>query len=190
MRLDLRFLTRKVEDLWCEAIVVPVIQRVPLISGMIGRIDRKLTGYLARLEGSGFLTGKIGETLLIPSEDKIRSHVILLKGMGRLSEIDNGRFSVFIQDSGVIMSNMKIMDWGIHLPEEFVPERELKVSLQESLMGVINAYKSLILTENESLLKIIFSVPEDMLRVINGFRAQLKISLRSFIDLSIVVSER
>ncbi|MCK9460421.1 MAG: hypothetical protein M0R80_12350 [Proteobacteria bacterium] len=65
-------------------------ERHPL-AGITGAVDWRLHGHLSRLVIRGFLTGKAGEKLLVPLDDRLApSHLVVL-GLGPRDALDAAR---------------------------------------------------------------------------------------------------
>jgi hypothetical protein len=187
MKLDLRFSSRPIEELWCSAVVVPAIKRKPLIRGVIGRLNQKLGRHLEKLELAGFFTGRRGETILIPSGDKIKSQKILLKGLGEEYETEFHSFIDMICEACVLLRNLRICDWGVHLPSkiELIPEQF--PLFKDAIVKIVDVYRSSGGEYGYEQLKIIFSIPDRTPLMLEGLSEYLHRSMPSQVDFSMVV---
>jgi hypothetical protein len=61
-------------------------ERHPL-AGITGAVDWRLHGHLSRLVIRGFLTGKVGERLLMPLGDRLPLRHLVLVGLGPRAEL-------------------------------------------------------------------------------------------------------
>jgi hypothetical protein len=60
--------------------------------GVAGLVDWRLAGRVSRLLQTGFLTGEVGEVLLVPGRPRLVSDKVLLFGLGPRAEFDEQVF--------------------------------------------------------------------------------------------------
>jgi hypothetical protein len=82
MRLDLRFSTRPLEDLWCQAVAVLVFQGPSMEKGVLSGLNKKMSGFLTNLVEKGLWTGETGENFLLATQNMIKAEKVVLHGMG------------------------------------------------------------------------------------------------------------
>jgi hypothetical protein len=70
----------------CDAVVVGFFQDVKPLKGSSGWIDWRLNGRLSRFLIERKIRGDWKETTLIPSQGRMMSPIILLVGLGKMSE--------------------------------------------------------------------------------------------------------
>ena len=100
MRLDLRFVARPLEDIWCPILVALAFEDPGDNPGGIGGLDARTGGYLSRLRRQGFWTGAESETLLVASRGMVKAEKILLKGLGMESGYDASGLSRCLKAAG------------------------------------------------------------------------------------------
>ncbi len=186
MRLDIRFSSIPVEELWCEAVVIPVIKREQLLSGVIYKLDQKLERHLQGLYKEGFFTGAKCETILIPSEERIKAPRILLKGLGREDEINTDDLPLLIHEMGSIMSRLGVIDWGIHIPEEIDFNAINPDSINISILEMVAEYESVKTDSREDYIKIVFSLPERDISCLKDIKYIIYKSLIPHIQVSVI----
>jgi hypothetical protein len=84
--LELRFILpnlRRLDLAGTEVLVANVTEDERPLRGLSGLLDFRLQGRLSQLLLSGFLTGQLGEVLLLPGKPALAFDKILLFGLGR-----------------------------------------------------------------------------------------------------------
>ncbi len=79
-----------------ELLVVGVWEDVRPFTGTSGLVDYRLHGALSRLAEEGFLTGKLGETLLVAGRPRTPFDKVLVLGAGRRRDFDKTRFDAVL----------------------------------------------------------------------------------------------
>ncbi len=93
--MDLHFVSpslRELDGLESEVLACTVWQDVRPCDGVAGLCDWRLAGSLSKLQRSGFLSGALGEVLLVPGRPRMSFDKILLFGAGDRHAFDEARF--------------------------------------------------------------------------------------------------
>jgi hypothetical protein len=86
--------------------------------GICGFIDWRLNGFISREIKLGRITGELMEKVAIPFPERIGSDILVLFGLGNLSEINYDRiYSAAYSIAGVV-DGMLIRDYAFDLPGE------------------------------------------------------------------------
>lgn len=83
--MDVHFAAPELSDLdalRCEAIALPFFSDERPLQGAGGLIDWRLCGALSRILVSGFVTGGLGEQVLVPTQSRLAVEKVFLFGLG------------------------------------------------------------------------------------------------------------
>ncbi|RLC31939.1 MAG: hypothetical protein DRH37_01890 [Deltaproteobacteria bacterium] len=116
MELDLRFTSRPLEELWCDAVVAFMFEGAVSNGSGIAGLDYKTSGFLASLVRKGFFTGTEGEILLVASQGMIRAGKILLKGLGRHGGYGPEVLSGSVREVAASLERLAVNEFGIRIP--------------------------------------------------------------------------
>ena len=186
MKLDLRFSDCPLEDLLCQAVAALVFQRPLVTEGVLSGLNEKMGGSLADLEEKGMWTGAKGENVLLASQGTIKAEKVLLRGLGQRSDWDVSLLSDGIMALGSALDKIEIKEFGIQIPlfedleGEYIPHLEL------SARHIVDPFLENHRSESDYLLKIIFSVKNDLGDPLSSMVKRLKEYFHSLLDFSII----
>jgi hypothetical protein len=89
--VDLRFTTpslRRLDLAGTEVLVATLTEDERPPHGVAGLVDFRLAGRVSRLLRRGFVTGKLGEVVLVPGKPKLPFDKVLLFGVGPKTTFD------------------------------------------------------------------------------------------------------
>lgn len=84
--------------------------------GVAGLVDWRLAGKLSRLMLSGYLTGSLGEVLMIPAKPKLPFDKVLLFGLGRREEFDLGVYEAVLDRMLRTLEGLRARTAVVELP--------------------------------------------------------------------------
>lgn len=93
--MDLHFLSpdlRRLDEAPTEILLACLFEDERPVQGVAGLVNWRLAGRLDRLLEGGFLTGKLGEVMMIPGGPRLRADKVLLVGLGPLGTFDERVF--------------------------------------------------------------------------------------------------
>jgi hypothetical protein len=158
MRLDLRFSTRPLDTLWCQAVAALVFQGPSMARGVLSELNQKTAGYLARLVEKGLWSGERGENFLLAAQNMIKADKIIFHGMGPENEFDEEILEREVMDLGSRLDKIGVSDFGISVPVAEGLEKRYGSYLELSVIRLVDTFYSTHKEEPDFLLKIIFSV--------------------------------
>jgi hypothetical protein len=160
MRLDLRLTHRRLDQLWCQAVVVFVFEDDSLLAGYLSRLNEKLAGSLTQLIDRHFLTGRHGELLLVASQERIKADKVLLVGLGPTSSFSSETLSAAVRNVSSTLERLKLYEFGIMVP--WIEEAKAEyMELIKSTIGNLVAYYSVNKRGGaDCTLKAFFSIEE------------------------------
>jgi len=79
---------RRFDALRSEAISIPFFEDERPLSGAIGLIDWRLSGFVSRLILRGRISGRAGESVLVPARPRLSFEKLFLLGLGPRSRFD------------------------------------------------------------------------------------------------------
>jgi cytosol aminopeptidase family protein len=163
MKLDLRFTTRPLEEIWCETAVAFVfIGPSGEWEGASG-LDAKTSGFLASLKEKGFWAGDEGDTLLVASQDMIKADRILLQGCGGRAGWSMEAMGRMAEEVGVALNRMAGRDIGVNIPVLKGMEKEYHSHLEEACIHMVDPFRAGHGDDPDFLLKVVFSVDESQI---------------------------
>jgi len=137
--LDLRFSTpelRKLDLLGTEIIVSSVASDERPPHGVTGLLDFRLAGRISRLMQAGFLTGKVGEVLLVPGKPKLPFDKILLFGIGKRADFNDPVFRTVLNKILRTLEGLRARTAVVELPgrhfDAISPERAADILLESA----------------------------------------------------------
>ncbi len=116
--MDVILSTEDVDLQECDAAVVGFFQDVRPLKGSSGWIDWRLNGMLSHLLIEKKLSGDWKETTLIPSQGRTAPGIILLVGLGRMSEYSYLRLRELSSFFLETLKKLKVSDICFSLPHE------------------------------------------------------------------------
>jgi len=187
MRLDLRLSDRPLENLWCQAIVATVFKGPYLTEGALSGLDGKMSGYLTSLEKNGFWTATRGEAILVTSQNKIRADKILLKGLGKSSDFEIQLLADCMTEVGSMLDKIEVREFGIYLSPVEVLEAEFPSHLELSVCHMVDPFQKKYNSDPDFILKIIFSIEERFMTILDPIKGRLREYFSSLLDFSIII---
>lgn len=137
--MDLRFSTpelRKLDLLGTEIIVSSIASDERPPHGVTGLLDFRLAGRISRLIQAGFLTGKVGEVLLIPGKPKLPFDKILLFGIGKRSDFNDPVYRTVLNKILRTLEGLRARTAVVELPgrhfDAISPERAADILLEST----------------------------------------------------------
>ncbi|MBL9021313.1 MAG: leucyl aminopeptidase [Myxococcales bacterium] len=85
------------DELDAEVLAAGVYEDVRPARGVAGLCDWRLGGRISRLMSTGFISGKLGEVVMIPGKPLLTLDKVLLVGLGRRSEMGKERLAAFLE---------------------------------------------------------------------------------------------
>jgi len=86
--------------------------------GICGLMDWRMNGMISREIKKGHLQGEFHEKAVIPWPDRVYTELLLLFGMGHLSDLSYNRIYDTAYEAAVTVDKMKIRDFAFDLPGE------------------------------------------------------------------------
>jgi hypothetical protein len=171
MKMDLRFASRPLEDIWCEAVVALIFEDAETRGDGTWGLDRKTSGLLSHLRERGFWTAAQGERLLIASQDMIKARMILLMGMGSHRDFGLSRLGAGIRDAAQVMLGLGIDDMAIRIPLRERPDSDFHTQLAVACGELLDTFRAHRGDDAAFLLKVVLSLEPRVIReVASAFR--------------------
>jgi len=102
--------------------------------GLAGLLDWRLGGRLSLLLRSGFLTGRRGETLLVPGKPHVPFEKVLLVGLGAQAAFDDTAFRETVKLMASALEGLRVRRAVVELPgragDEVDAERAITIALE------------------------------------------------------------
>lgn len=137
--MDLRFIAphlRRLDQAGTEvlAVCVPADERPP--HGVAGLVDWRLAGRLCELMESGFVTGTLGEVVLVPGKPKLPFDKVLLFGIGPREEFTERVFRAVVDKMLATLEGLRARSAVVQLPgrhfEAISAERAADLLLEQA----------------------------------------------------------
>lgn len=158
MKLDLRFTTRPLEEIWCQAVIYLVFEGPTGEQDIISGLDAKTSGYLSRLRERGFWTGARGDTLLVASQHMIKAERILLKGLGPRGDYTSELIGEGAEEIGTALKRMDVNDIGIRVPVPSGLESEYPKQMETACVHLVKPFLESYPDGPDFLLKMVVSM--------------------------------
>jgi hypothetical protein len=101
------------------------------LRGLCGLVDWRLAGRLSQLAKTGFLTGALGEVLLVPGKPALPFEKILVVGTGARAAFDEGAFRAATRKLLSALEGMRVRRAVVELPGRagaaIAPERATEI---------------------------------------------------------------
>jgi len=136
--MDIRFVLpelRRMDDLKCEAIAVPLFVDERPLRGPGGLLDWRLSGMLSQLILRGRVSGNAQETVLIPARPKLPFEKLFLFGLGPMESFDGTLFDATVDRMLDTLTAVRVRASVIVLPGRAV-ERISAVEAMERFLEV------------------------------------------------------
>jgi hypothetical protein len=135
--LELRFVSPQLAELdrvGTEVLVAGVFSDERPPHGVPGLVDWRGAGRLSRLMLSGFLTGELGEILMLPGKPSLPFDKLILFGAGRAGEFDDEIFRGLVERMLFTMEGLRTRTVVAQLPGRHLdvipPERAADILLE------------------------------------------------------------
>lgn len=186
MKLDLRFLNRPIEDLWCQAIVLFVFQDPSIAKGVFFNINDKMGGSLSDILNAGLWTGERGENFLLSTQAAIRADKLLMRGVG-----PPGSFGVDVlikeaSDTASVLDKMGIREFGINIPTTDNRKNKYGLYLEKAATNMVESFFKNHQNDPDFLLKIFFTFDDRFMKTVERVIKRLKENIRPGIEFSIM----
>lgn len=158
MRLDIRFTTRGVETLWTHVLVGFCFKGPPGASSGLQGLENQAGGFLDGLREQGFWSAEPGETLLFPSEGRVHSQWVLLKGLGDREGLNARSRNDIVCDTGEALSKMAILDLGVHIPSMGSASQPSSLQMEETCGALIRGFVRRADRASDKVVKMVFCV--------------------------------
>ena len=189
MKLDLRFTSRPLEELWCQTVTGLLFQGPISKSDELSGLDGKTSGYLTYLWDKGFWTASGGEMLLVASQEMIPADKILLKGLGNRSEYNLCHLTKRIDEVGRALEGKGVDDIGIRIPFIKDLESEFLLQLEAACMHLVDPFLMRHKDEDNFLLKINVSLGLAFIGRLESVICSLKKHFLPLLDYTIVIGK-
>ena len=186
MQLDLRFTSRPLHAIWCEAVVGFVYKDSFLTEGHVAGVDQKTSAYLRYLNKKGFWDGAIGETLLIAGEERLRADKVLFKGLGPRDELKPEELIEQVVAASRLLEAMGVQSFAVKIPLLGNMDRHMG-QLEKAVKEMMGPFIQRHMPEEDYLLTALFSVETVMLEVLREMEAKLKAYFEPTIYCTLVV---
>ncbi len=186
MKLDLQFTSCAMEDLQCDVAVGFVFQdRLEKGSALFGFDD--ITGEnITRLYERGFITGGLGETLLLLSGETMKADKILLTGLGLFSDFSLTAFLEGIRGAAQNLKGLMVRDIGIQIPELSESVSDCSVFILKGCLYLVDALLWESNNGNDFQLRMIVSLGKNAVKGFETTVGHIKEYLNSKLDYTIV----
>ncbi|MFO7180124.1 MAG: M17 family peptidase N-terminal domain-containing protein [Pseudomonadota bacterium] len=135
--MDLRFTQpslRKLDLLATEVLVAALVEGERPPRGVAGLVDFRLAGRLSGLIASGFVTGRLGEVLLVPGRPKLPFDKIVFFGIGTVERYSEIVFRGVLERVLSTLEGLRARTAVVELPGRHVdaiaPERGADILLE------------------------------------------------------------
>lgn len=95
--LEIQFTSKPVDKIPAKVIVATVFSDVRPFHGTAALLDWRLNGRLSKLAQKHKFTGAFRESLLLPSEGRIKSSEIMLIGLGAYDSFNESYVAAYVQ---------------------------------------------------------------------------------------------
>jgi len=186
MKIDLRFLNRPIEDLWCQAIVLLVFQNPSIVNDVLSNINDKMGGSLNDLINRGVWTGERGENLLLATQGAIRADRLLMRGLGPVGVFDNEVLIKEVSETGTALDQMGVREFGINVPSADDRYNEYGMHIETVATRLVEVFYDKYKDDPEFLLKIFFSIDNDFINAVDQVIKRLRRNMLPGLDFSII----
>jgi len=187
MKLDLRFTTRYLENIWCHTVVALMFQEPVCRGDGLSGLDVKILGYLTYLWDKDFWKGVGGETLLVASQNMIKADKILIKGLGAHSDYSMNVFIARIKETGKALEKMNTNDIGIRIPVVTGSEPEYPAQLEAACLNIVDPFLRRYKDDPEFILKLVVSVNAAFTGELESLTRILRKSFSSKLHYTIII---
>jgi len=140
--MDLQFIAAELselDELDSEVLACALWEDLRPSDGLAGLCDWRLGGKLSRLQREGFLSGRLGEVLLLPGRPKLSFDKLMLFGCGPRAQFDEPTFRTVTQHILAAMAGLRVQGLVVQLPGRqgaaIAAERAADMLLEEAGRG-------------------------------------------------------
>ncbi|MBN2192733.1 MAG: leucyl aminopeptidase [Polyangiaceae bacterium] len=137
--MDLRFVPpqlRRLDLAGTEVLVACLAANERPPHGVSGLVDWRLAGRVSRLIESGFVTGAVGEVLLVPGKPKLPFDKILFFGIGPAVAFDERVFRAVVDQMLTTLEGLRSRTAVVELPgrhlDAIEPQRAADILLERA----------------------------------------------------------
>ncbi|EKD42190.1 MAG: hypothetical protein ACD_73C00279G0009 [uncultured bacterium] len=121
-QLEIQFTSKPVDKIVSNLIVATIFSDVRPFHGTAALLDWRLNGRLSKIIMKHKFKGNFRESLLLPSEGRIKSKEILLVGLGAYDSFNESYVAAYVQYLLKTMANMKMQDFLVSFTD-FIADR-------------------------------------------------------------------
>jgi len=137
--VELRFTLptlRKLDLLGSEVILSALPEDEQPPHGLTGLLDWRLSGRISALIERGFVTGKVGEVVLVPGKPKLPFDKVLLFGVGKRADFSEPVFRLVVDKMLTTLEGLRARSAVVELPgrhfDAIRPERAADILLEQA----------------------------------------------------------
>ena len=135
--MDLRFAhpsLRRLDLSGTEVLMATLLEDERPPHGLTGLVDWRLAGRISRLLQTGFATGILGETVLLPGKPKLPFDKVILHGCGRRADFNERTYRTVVSRMLETVSDLRVRTAVVELPgrrfQAIAPERAADLLLE------------------------------------------------------------
>lgn len=189
MRFDLRFTTRPIEDLWCQAVVMLSFKIQGRMSSTLERINKKMAGSIESFTRSGIWSGECNEKLLFATQNSIKADKLLLHGLGEESIYSLNILKKEITDVGMSLNKMGVNEFGIFIPHAPGLESEYIIHIETAIEDLAGIYLSKYKDAPDYTLKMYISIENRYMEPAEKMTERLRDHFSPLSDFSIILDK-
>jgi hypothetical protein len=117
--VQLRFVSRDLaalDEIDVEVLVASVFSDVRPARGVAALCDWRLGGRLSRLMREDFVTGALGEVVMVPGKPKLAFDKVILFGLGRKATFDKAAYTSVVERIFTTLSKLRVRTAVVELP--------------------------------------------------------------------------
>lgn len=189
MLIDIRFTKRPLDDLWCQAVVLPVFKDQGTSSKVLENVNKKMGGSIERLIDSGKWEGDSGEKMLLATQSAIKADKLLLHGMGPVSEYSINVLKKEICNIGFSLEKIGVSEFGIHIPKVDGLEKDYGLHIETTVKYLSKLYLKKYKSFPDYILKVLYSVGKSDIVILEKTAEQLRKYFSPLPECSILVEK-
>ena len=135
--MEIRFLPpelRRLDEASVELCACTIWSDERPLHGFAGLLDWRLGGRLSALLKAGFMTGEVGEALLVPGKPHVPFEKVLVLGLGARSGFGDGVFRTTVLHIAHALEGMRVRRAVVELPGRgtgiIEPEQAITLTLE------------------------------------------------------------
>jgi len=186
MKLDLRFTSRPPFAVWCEAVAGFIHEGSFIEEENMAGVDQKTSAYLRALNKRGFCKAEIGETLLLPGEDRLMAKKVVLKGLGPKDQITPELFLSQVAGLAACLRDLGVISFAVKIPLLFGVDQyheQVRHTVQEAVNPFLAGSKG----EDDEMVTAVFSVERTLLGEISEVESLLRNYFKDIVPFSLVI---